>query len=528
MRNSKLLVLVALTMAARVGLSDEVKAQTGGLSIPPEALASPYGIEYVLPGLNMHSTPATAAKYKDIGAHWVKFQDCPWRDWEPQPPTDGKHTYTWEKFDNYVRWWQEYGYQIQVHLKTISPWAVQPPKGFFADNKDLMKKMAPFVSTPPKDEYWDDWGALIHAVVERYDGDGVDDVPGLKYPILYYEMESEAQHTYWMGTIEEYGRILQITYEEAKKACPDVKIILAGLNFGERAKDNPSEEEARRRVEEAAQAKPEVADYLRHIYEFIDKSLAMGKYYDIIEWHALGDYTEVPGTTAFIRRKLADLGFNKEIWVGDANSAPEVGTLAAWFSKETYEGESGNINQILKTPTHKKYAEVRKWYRREQASHTVKMLTVAIDSGCKRTFVGMLEDWWWAPQPHHGLTENDGTPRPVFRAIQFMTGNLDDWQKEGRIQGEKGLYAFKFQFPDRDVYVVWYELNENSLDLPEAEYPSLKYAMKVDNAKTQSAQILTLDDVCADPKATGKQQTIEEGTIRLDLDRYPIFVVTAK
>jgi hypothetical protein len=109
-----------------------------------------------------------------------------------------------------------------------------------------------------------------------------------------------------------------------------------------------------------------------------------------------------------------------------------------------------------------------------------------------------------------------------------MTGNLDGWQKEGRIQGEKGLYAFKFQFADKDIYVIWYELNENSLDLPDAEYATLKCALKIDNTKAHSAQILTLDDICENPKATGNQQAIEDGSIRLDLDRYPVFVVAAK
>ena len=45
----------------------------------------------------------------------------------------------------------------------------------------------------------------LGAVVERYDGDGIDDMPGLQYPIRHWEIGNEpdmhsSSHTLFQGT----------------------------------------------------------------------------------------------------------------------------------------------------------------------------------------------------------------------------------------------------------------------------------------------------------------------------------------
>jgi len=36
-----------------------------------------------------------------------------------------------------------------------------------------------------------DYSRFVGAVIERYDGDGIDDMPGLRYPILHWEVFNE-------------------------------------------------------------------------------------------------------------------------------------------------------------------------------------------------------------------------------------------------------------------------------------------------------------------------------------------------
>jgi len=40
----------------------------------------------------------------------------------------------------------------------------------------------------------DAYRRFVLALVERYDGDGKDDMPGLKYPIKYWEASNEPSH----------------------------------------------------------------------------------------------------------------------------------------------------------------------------------------------------------------------------------------------------------------------------------------------------------------------------------------------
>ena len=73
---------------------------------------------------------------------------------------------------------------------------------------------------------------FITALVERYDGDGLDDMPGLLFPMLHYQVCNEAYNElFWAGTVEEYGAHLKRLRQAARRACPQVKIILSGVCF---------------------------------------------------------------------------------------------------------------------------------------------------------------------------------------------------------------------------------------------------------------------------------------------------------
>jgi hypothetical protein len=244
-----------------------------------------------------------------------------------------------------------------------------------------------------------------------------------------------------------------------------------------------------------------------------------------VEFHALVDYTVIPGTVAFLKRKLADNGYEKEIWAGDATSGPGVGTMAAMMDQESYEGDNGNINLILKNPEHADYPKVRKWFRREQASLAIKKYVISLSVGLTKVFMCCLEDWVGSPWPYHGLTDDDGTPRPVYHAIQFLTNRVDGFESFAAVEGEKGIYAFQLGFPERQFYVIWYETNENELDLVTAENPTTTMLLPVNAAQVR---VIGLDAVCDNPHAQGEIRATANGAISLDLDRYPMFVEVPK
>jgi len=84
-------------------------------------------------------------------------------------------------------------------------------------------------------QYYD----YVYHVVERYDGDGINDMPGLKRPVIYFELGNEVDyqrevqdvnHDYMSS--EEYVRKRLVPgYKAAKAANPNCIVMCAGLGM---------------------------------------------------------------------------------------------------------------------------------------------------------------------------------------------------------------------------------------------------------------------------------------------------------
>jgi hypothetical protein len=87
-----------------------------------------------------------------------------------------------------------------------------------------------------------DWIAYqkwLTALVERYDGDGKDDMPRLEYPVNYYEILNEPDLTlgpggdggtvYYLDTPENYAVLLQKSYSTIKSADNRSQVVIAAL-----------------------------------------------------------------------------------------------------------------------------------------------------------------------------------------------------------------------------------------------------------------------------------------------------------
>lgn len=94
-----------------------------------------------------------------------------------------------------------------------------------------------------------DWTAYekwVGAVIERYDGDSISDMSGLKIPIKYWEVMNEPDLNYqsnpmnneserldfFQGSPNEYAKLLRQTYTAIKKADSDSKVLIAGAAGG--------------------------------------------------------------------------------------------------------------------------------------------------------------------------------------------------------------------------------------------------------------------------------------------------------
>jgi len=59
---------------------------------------------------------------------------------------------------------------------------------------------------------------FIAKMVERYDGDGIDDMPGLLYPIKYYEIGNEPEGQTFGDSPGTYNDFMQ-TVKAARQKC---------------------------------------------------------------------------------------------------------------------------------------------------------------------------------------------------------------------------------------------------------------------------------------------------------------------
>lgn len=89
---------------------------------------------------------------------------------------------------------------------------------------------------------WTAYQKFVTAVVERYDGDGISDMPGLKIPIKYWELmnEPDLQYgsnasvgdsdrlTFYKQGPAEYGELLKKSYTSIKSTDSTANVLIAG------------------------------------------------------------------------------------------------------------------------------------------------------------------------------------------------------------------------------------------------------------------------------------------------------------
>src|SRR5205085_2459864 len=76
-----------------------------------------------------------------------------------------------------------------------------------------------------------DWLTYVRNVVERYDGDGLDDAPGSPR-MAYWEVWNEENIALFWPTkpdAAEYSALLKATAQTIRAADPNAKVVLGGL-----------------------------------------------------------------------------------------------------------------------------------------------------------------------------------------------------------------------------------------------------------------------------------------------------------
>lgn len=172
-------------------------------------------------------------------AYWVRGADLVWNDIENR---QGK--FDWEFMDEIVKRSSSESNGEVYYLSIIWPYANWDQDACHTGDKYLatghlkrgdedLKMGAPCDMQA--------YGNFVKKAVERYDGDGIDDMPDLKIPIKYWEIINEPSMQggseggagedlkFFVGTSEEYLEILKTSYQSIKEADSEAKVLPAGM-----------------------------------------------------------------------------------------------------------------------------------------------------------------------------------------------------------------------------------------------------------------------------------------------------------
>tara|TARA_B110001454_G_scaffold213934_1_gene232919 strand:+ start:131 stop:1135 length:1005 start_codon:yes stop_codon:yes gene_type:complete len=143
--------------------------------------------------------------------------------WEMIEPEEG--SFFWKEADRYVQYSQDHN---QIIIATIWPYTKWDQKSC-----NRKKSQSPFGGHFPnrlgKPCSMEKYLFFLSLVVDRYDGDGNNDMPGLTNPILHWEIMNEPEFKmFFSGKEDEFVEIFIESSKLIKAKQKDAVIIMAG------------------------------------------------------------------------------------------------------------------------------------------------------------------------------------------------------------------------------------------------------------------------------------------------------------
>ncbi len=464
---------------------------------------SRFGVDYVFPLETKYRTEAWANTMASTGAGWLNMADVCWQRIERNEPGAKGHRYHWDDLDEAVSLYQDAGFHLVFGLRMGAGWFAGPKR--HESNLDSVLSALYIRNSDrlPADEYRDDYRAWIRALVERYDGDGDADMPGLRTPVRHYQVGNEyANAMFWTGTVDDYATLLRETARAAREASPDAVVISNGIRWNDMFHGDPEGALFEKRFATFIDALPSggLRQEWTRARRLTEKTVALAPEYDILDAGGNGPYpTASEGYMAWVRAELAKAGAQPTIWDMEARSEPALlHAPHTAFHPELQVPGGQEILQLLKRPRHADHARAVAWYRAEQARILAKVFTTRFGAGFEKVFLGMPDDWdasiavLATPNPFIGLCDSGGEPWPALAVFAMFVEKLDGFVTAEKVPGQPGVALYRFDFASgrAPVWVVWLkedavrgladELPMRSVQLPRITSPAVATPIQTD------------------------------------------------
>lgn len=359
-----------------------------------------------LPG---HSSPAgRELSYRliaELGVPKVRVLVMNWAVVQPHPGG----FYDFALSDDLVKRGQEIGVETLAVCGGIPQWAAARPEDGAVD------------SLIPSRENEAAFTAFVRRFVERYDGDGVGDMPGLRVPLHTYEFISEPERIAPM----EYAFWLSRFYETVRAADSKSTVVLGSLRSpGIKMADQPG------------------GDYETYLERLLACAELKGPRFPCFDVAAFSNFpADYPGRTefddalAYVRRTLAERSLKLPIWL-------------TGFGYNS--GSAGDANREQRQAEY-----VVKWALRAHAlgfdrvyAHSLWNDHRAGDTG-PRDNVGLMRDAPGGQSPQR---------KPAFMALSLLVREI---QRRPQVTF-RGPSVYVLAGSGKPVYCVWQERGAES------------------------------------------------------------------
>ena len=136
-----------------------------------------------------------------------------------------KGNFSWDEADEYVIYAQNNNQKIIATIWPYSNWEQKSCKRKKA-RSPFGKHFSKYLSKPCS---MDEYKNFLSSLVDRYDGDGNNDMPGLTKPILHWEIMNEPEFKmFFKGTEEDFVEIFITSSKLIKEKQKDSVIVMAG------------------------------------------------------------------------------------------------------------------------------------------------------------------------------------------------------------------------------------------------------------------------------------------------------------